>query len=156
MNPTRHCAISVDVDSINSMRVFYGLSPEPLSSAEPIYHKAIPRFLDIFDEYCVKATFFVIGGDCAHMAVRNILRQVVDRGHEVANHSLRHTLGFSMLPSKEKEADILESTRLIGQACGRAPVGFRVPGYDIDEDTINILARAGYCYDSAAYPFFIS
>ncbi|MFH1593978.1 MAG: polysaccharide deacetylase family protein [Candidatus Omnitrophota bacterium] len=150
-----YCTISVDVDSLDSILRFHGQSPSIAYRAnDPIYEKVLPRFLRLFSEHGVKATFFVVASDCSSPSKQTMLQRVIDEGHEIANHSLNHAFGFSLLPRKEKEKDIFESTRIIEEACGQRPSGFRVPGYDIDEVTIDILDRAGYLYDSSVYKFF--
>ena len=150
-----YCSVSVDVDSIDALSRFHGLNNYYFSRIDPIYHKAIPRFLDLFDEYDLKATFFVIGKDCMSSSNQGILREIVSKGHEIANHSLSHIFGFSMLSREDKEFEIQESTQIIKDTSGYLPVGFRAPGYDVDEVTIDILDKTGYLYDSSVYKFFL-
>ena len=38
---------------------------------------------------------------------------------------------------------------------GYHPVGFRAPGYDIDEETIDILTENDYLYDSSLFPSYL-
>ncbi|MBP7055336.1 MAG: polysaccharide deacetylase family protein [Candidatus Omnitrophica bacterium] len=114
----------------------------------------MPRFLKLFDECNLKATFFVVANDfVGSNQNREILRDIISRGHEVANHSLNHEFAFSSLSRHDKEADIINSTDIIKDACGVLPRGFRIPGYDIDEVTIDILDKNGYLYDSSLYKF---
>ena len=51
------CTISVDVDSLDSVLKFYGTKQGGLSGADPVYGLAVPRFLKLFDECGIKATF---------------------------------------------------------------------------------------------------
>lgn len=151
----RYCTISVDVDSIDSVLRFHGVKKHSLQDRDPVYELAMPRILKLFDEYDVKATFFIVASDCHKPATQQVVKNILSRGHEIANHSLDHKFAFSLLSRREKERDIVESTRLIKDACGKAPVGFRVPGYDVDEETIDILDAMGYLYDSSLYKFYI-
>ena len=143
------CAISIDVDSVNHLRVFYNL---PTQDNNSVYEKAIPRILKLFDEFGIKATFFVVGEDC--LRNKDILKAMISNGHEIANHSLEHKLAYSLLSKEEKVYDVECSTRLISENCGIRPVGFRVPGYDVDNDTLDILERNQYEYDSSLFRFF--
>ncbi len=150
---TPRCTISVDVDSIDSVLKFYGKKESGFNGKDPVYELAVPRFLKLFDERGIKATFFVVASDCRKPATQKAVREIILKGHEVANHSLDHRFAFSLMPKSEKYKDIAESTQLIKDTCGEAPVGFRVPGYDVDEETIEILDRMGYSYDSSLYKF---
>ncbi|MCH2533133.1 MAG: polysaccharide deacetylase family protein [Bdellovibrionales bacterium] len=47
-----------------------------------------PKLLDILDEYNVKATFFVLGKNAK--AYPEIIKEIVRRGHKLANHSHSH------------------------------------------------------------------
>jgi peptidoglycan-N-acetylglucosamine deacetylase len=154
-NKRPYCTISVDVDSFDSLLKFNGLKRSDYGDRDPVYELAVPRLLALFDEYGIKATFFVVASDCHNSATRQVLGQIIEKGHEIANHSLDHRFAFSLLSRSEKEKDIAESTEIIKNACGKAPVGFRVPGYDVDEETIDILDRMGYSYDSSLYKFFL-
>ena len=149
------CTISVDVDSFDSVLKFWGMNKNDFSGMDPVYELAVPRFLKLFDECGIKATFFVVASDCRKSATQQAVREIVSKGHEIANHSLDHRFAFSLLPKSEKYKDIAESTEIIKNTCGKAPVGFRVPGYDVDEETIEILDRMGYSYDSSLYKFLI-
>jgi peptidoglycan/xylan/chitin deacetylase (PgdA/CDA1 family)/glycosyltransferase involved in cell wall biosynthesis len=52
---------------------------------DPIY---TPRILDIFRDFAVKATFFIVGG--AAEQYPNIVRRIKKEGHDVGNHSYSH------------------------------------------------------------------
>src|SRR5690606_3445687 len=49
------------------------------------------KILDILDKYNAKATFFVIGKRC--LEHKEILKDIVIRGHMVGNHSFSHLTG---------------------------------------------------------------
>jgi peptidoglycan/xylan/chitin deacetylase (PgdA/CDA1 family) len=85
-----------------------------------------PQILEIFRDYRVKATFFVVG-DCAEQ-YPNIVRRMVDEGHEVGNHSYSHPY-FQRLSWKGASQEIgMTNTvlnRILGQKCRlfRPPFG---------------------------------
>lgn len=155
MKDKKYCAISVDVDSFSSILKFNGEDKSKYGSYDPVYEKSIPRFLQLFEDHGIRATFFIVAEDCMEKSKADMVKMIYDRGHEIANHSLSHSFAFSMLKPSEKEEDIKKSTRMIKDACGRSPVGFRVPGYDIDEVTLEILEKEKYSYDSSLYKFFL-
>lgn len=144
------CGISVDVDSVSTLQRFYGIDPVD-TKEDPVYAKTLDRFTALFDEVGVKATFFIVADEIEKNS-KPILR-LKELGHEIANHSLRHTFGFSRLSRAEKEADITRSTEIMKDFFGVQPCGFRAPGYDIDNETLDVLSRHGYAYDSSLYNF---
>lgn len=142
-------AIQVDVDEL---WVYYEslFSPVPQDTPALVYAQGIPRLLDLFDEYGIQATFFVCGRD---LPVHNrAVAEIVRRGHEVANHTYSHPMGFARLSPDAKRAEIVRSHDLIAAAAGQAPVGFKSPGYSFHPDQLEILAGLGYRYDSSILP----
>jgi peptidoglycan-N-acetylglucosamine deacetylase len=80
------------------------------------------------------------------------LRAMVARGHEVANHSLDHLYDLSRLPTLEILHQIDGGAQAIADATGRRPVGFRAPGYVINDDMVDALITTGHRYDSSVFP----
>jgi len=145
--------IQVDIDSFWTLLRFYGYESN-IDKSNTIYEIAIPRIRQIFKKYNVKATFFVIGKDLEVEINRKIIRELIDDGHEIANHTMTHPYGFSQLSKKEKEREIRECEELIYNVTGSYPMGFKAPGWDIDSYTIDILEKRGYKYDSSVFPSY--
>ena len=82
------------------------------------------------------------------------MRELIRRGHEVANHSTWHRPGFARLTREEKHADIATTHRLIMDATGQPAVGFKSPGFSLGPDQLDVLAELGYLYDSSLLPTF--
>lgn len=141
--------IQVDVDEI---WVYYEslFSPVPQDTPALVYEQGIPRLLDLFDDYGIQATFFVCGRDLP--AHNDAVAEMVRRGHEIANHTYSHPMGFARLSPAEKRAEIGRSHDLLAAAAGQAPVGFKSPGYSFRADQMEILAGLGYLYDSSILP----
>lgn len=145
----RICSVSVDLDPISCYRRIHGLPAE--SGPDPVYAHALPRFLDLFDELGVRGTFFVIGQDLAEPAHAALLREAVERGHELANHTLEHPYNLPQLSPDECRRQI-EGCHQALAAIGVDCVGFRAPGYNIDPRTLHVLESLGYHYDSSIFP----
>ena len=143
--------IQVDVDSFWTLLNFYGYDGPP-HETRTIYEIAIPRMLEIFRRFKVKATFFVVGRDLLDERNQVILRQIVEEGHEIANHTMNHPFGFSKLSRERKEREICEAERIIERMTGMRPRGFRAPGYDMDTEALHILESRDYVYDSSVFP----
>jgi peptidoglycan/xylan/chitin deacetylase (PgdA/CDA1 family) len=141
--------IQVDVDELWVYYESIG-QPAPAGLAARVFEEGIPRLLALFAAYGIRATFFVCGRDLPAQA--GWLREMVRQGHEVANHSTWHRTGFARLKREEKRADIATTHVLIEAACGRAPVGFKSPGFSFAADQLGVLAELGYRYDSSILP----
>ena len=141
--------LQVDVDELWVYYESVGLST-PADAPSQAYTEGIPRLLDLFDRFDVRATFFVCGRDLP--AQGQTVAEMVRRGHEVANHSFAHRNGFARLNPAEKRADIAATGELIAEATGCKPVGFKSPGFSFSPDLLEVLAELGYLYDSSLLP----
>ena len=88
--------------------------------------------LDVLDARNARATFFVKGTVAEKHPDR--VREIVSRGHSVANHSYSHPSGsFWCLPARRIQREIEECNRVLAAATGvkpdlfRAPVGMKNP-----------------------------
>jgi peptidoglycan-N-acetylglucosamine deacetylase len=57
-----------------------------------------PRILDILDQHEVKATFFCVGDNVRKYP--EVFTEVVQRGHQVGNHTYHHVVGWKMRRKK--------------------------------------------------------
>jgi hypothetical protein len=140
--------LSVDVDSVASHLEGYGFDrPQDDGTAMRL---AVPRAMDLFERYEARATFFLIG--CEAESYPDAVREIADRGHEVASHSMTHRLPFATLDNERAQEEIIDSKELLLRLSGEEVVGFRAPSWDADTTLCERLARAGYSYDASAYP----
>jgi peptidoglycan/xylan/chitin deacetylase (PgdA/CDA1 family) len=84
-----------------------------------------PALLDALDARGQKATFFVIGERAERHA--ELVRQIAGRGHQVENHSLRHSYATPFVPAGRLCAELQRVSEIIRAATGRAPRWFRPP-----------------------------
>ena len=108
--------------------------------------------LELFAETDTKATFFTLGW----IAERHpqLVRQIVDAGHELASHGWDHRRVFTMT-REEFRADVARTQAVLEDAGGVAIRGYRAPSFSIDARTPwahEELARAGYAYSSSVAP----
>jgi peptidoglycan-N-acetylglucosamine deacetylase len=143
--------LQVDVDELWVYYESIG-RPAPEAVSALVYQQGIPRLLDLFDRFGIRATFFVCGRDLPAQAIT--VAEMIRRGHEVANHSASHRNGFARLSQAEKRADIAAAGELIAQVTGQQPVGFKSPGFSFSPDLWVVLAELGYLYDSSLLPTF--
>lgn len=110
------------------------------------------RLLDLFDEYKVKGTFFLVGWVADRTP--NLVREIVARGHEPACHSYWHRTVYSLTPDEFRE-DTRNSKDRIEQIGGAPVLGYRAPTWSITRTclwALDILAELGFQYDSSIYP----
>lgn len=111
------------------------------------------ELLRILDELKIKATFFVTGffAEKEPEQVRNIF----EKGHEVASHGYSHFYRHSNFSKGELEKDILKSKEKIEKVIKKRVIGFRSPQLQYSEELIRILDKTGFKYDSSLHPAFV-
>ncbi len=150
MGRARLCSVSIDLDPIWCYTRIHDL-PEA-EGPDPIYAHGLRRFLELFDELGIRATFFVVASDVRNPEHAALLREAVAMGHELGNHSLDHPYNLPGLSHEEGRRQVVGGHEAILEGCGVSCVGFRAPGYNIDERTIGWLEELGYHYDSSVFP----
>lgn len=83
-----------------------------------------PKLLDILKERGLKATFFMVGRNVT--AYPQIVRRMVEEGHEVANHSWSHPL-LTSLGDTSLDSQLRRTHDAIIKACGVTPTLYRPP-----------------------------
>ncbi|OJY22005.1 MAG: hypothetical protein BGO98_34845 [Myxococcales bacterium 68-20] len=100
------------------------------------FPETTPRVLELLEEYDVRATFFVIGryldgDDERARASRAVLRNVVEAGHLVGNHTYDHALLTTISRTQVLE-QIDRGAASIERAIGKRPILFRPPFGGLD------------------------
>lgn len=100
------------------------------------FPETTPRVLELLAEYDLRATFFVIGryldgDDERARASRAVLRDVVDAGHLVGNHTYDHAL-LTRISRTEVLEQIDRGAASIERAIGKRPILFRPPFGGLD------------------------
>jgi polysaccharide deacetylase family protein (PEP-CTERM system associated) len=112
------------------------------------------RLLDLFDEFNVRSTFFVLGWIAARHP--DLVREIAMRGHEVASHGYEHRLVYAQRP-EEFRADVRRSKRELEDLISWPVVGYRAPSYSVTRRSLwalTILAEEGFEYDSSIFPIW--
>ncbi len=86
--------------------------------------KLTPQLLDMLKARKVKATFFVVGQNAA--AYPEIVKRIVDEGHEIGNHSWNHPQ-LTRLSRAAVDAQMSKTNAAIKAAAGFDPVVMRPP-----------------------------
>lgn len=110
------------------------------------------RLLDLFAEYDVRATFFVLGWVAERFPA--LVQSISSAGHEVASHGYAHRLIYSQSP-REFRDDLRRARTAIEQAAGAPVIGYRAPSFSIVSRSLwalDVLVEEGYSFDSSIYP----
>ncbi|WP_231188734.1 polysaccharide deacetylase family protein [Haladaptatus sp. DYF46] len=139
--------ISVDFEYFShtpAYRNARGTAPDPNIGAG-----AMDGLLDALNDADAEATFFVV----SDIAERHpgLVTRVADAGHEIASHTRNH-VHLSEIPSEERRAALRNSRETLEQTVGTPVTGVRAPSFDVPPDYFDLLADAGYEYDSSVVP----
>ncbi|GEP43151.1 hypothetical protein BGE01nite_24420 [Brevifollis gellanilyticus] len=83
-----------------------------------------PKLLDILKKENIKVTFFLVGR-CVN-AYPNVVKRMVDEGHEIASHSWSHPL-LTSLGDQSLDSQMQRTHDAIIKACGVTPTLYRPP-----------------------------
>lgn len=116
----------------------------------------IPVILDLLDELDIKITFFIVGQDAALERNHNLLKMLVERGHEIGNHSFHHESWLKTYSKSKIEEEIILAEDAILQATGQRTNCFRGPGFSWSNDLLEVLQKRNYIFDASILPTYIS
>ena len=108
--------------------------------------------LDLFDEFRMKSTFFVLGWVARRSP--ELIREIHARGHEVASHGMSHKLVYNQ-SIEEFTSETRESKQLLEDIIGAPIEGYRASTYSITQRSLwalDVLVEAGFKYDSSIFP----
>jgi polysaccharide deacetylase family protein (PEP-CTERM system associated) len=146
-------AMTVDVEEYFTVQALDAVVPRDKWPAQAMRADASTRrLLDLFDTHAMKATFFVLGWVAERN--RSLVREIHDRGHEIAAHSFWHRMVFEMTPD-EFRADLVRVRDLLQDTIGAPVRGYRAPTYSITSSALwahEILVEEGFEYSSSIFP----
>jgi peptidoglycan-N-acetylglucosamine deacetylase len=148
----RLCALSVDLDEIPNYHAIHGLPPPPAPAAHAVYDVAIGRLEEFARAHALPLTLFAIGADMARAENARRLREMAERGHEIANHTLDHLYDLTRRDGDEMRRQVQAAAVVLEGATGQRPVGFRAPGYTVTDSLLDVLVECGVVYDSSVFP----
>lgn len=140
----RICLITNDVETTSILN--HKLRDK---TGEYVLKQGMPRLLDLYDKYGVKATFFYTG----HIAklYPQVVKMAYERGHEVGSHGLTHEVNqaFDVLSPDEQLSHLKQSKQILEDIIGDEVVSFRAPAARVDKCFPKILQEAGFKIDSS-------
>jgi hypothetical protein len=149
-NNNRVCSLSLDLDNQWSYMKTHG---DGRWESYPSYLAwAVPRILEYLDSRGLKITFFVVGKDATFEESAGAMRQIVEAGHEIGNHSFNHEPWLHLYSEEQLDEELARAEEAIFAATGTKPTGFRGPGFSLSATTLKVLSRRGYQYDATVFP----
>ena len=146
-------ALTVDVEDYFQVSAFadnieqHEWDEHPLRVEDNTY-----KLLDLFDEYQVKATFFILGWVAERQ--RDLVLEIARRGHEVACHGYSHQLVYNQTPEVFQQ-ETVRAKSILEDIIQQPVLGYRAASYSITEKSLwalDILAESGFVYDSSIFP----
>jgi peptidoglycan/xylan/chitin deacetylase (PgdA/CDA1 family) len=155
---TTTVCLTFDFDAFSIwMSTFKQTTPTALSRGEYSGRVGVVRVLEMLGRHNVPATFFVP----AHTASTypEIVGALVGAGHEVASHGYLHESPVG-LDAHEEEQLLLRSRDVLETVAGVRPVGYRSPAWDLSDQSVELLLKHDYRYDSSMMaddfrPYFV-
>jgi polysaccharide deacetylase family protein (PEP-CTERM system associated) len=145
--------MSVDVEDYFQVSAFDATVPRASWDEMPSRVAAnTRRLLAIFDEFEVRATFFVLGW--VGQRFPDLVREIAGRGHEIASHGYAHRLVYDQTLHAFRD-DVRRAKALLEDLSGRRVIGYRAPSYSITTRSLwalDVLLEEGYEYDASIFP----
>lgn len=116
--------------------------------------ESMSRLLELLARHDAHGTFFVLGW--LAQRIPELVRAIVEGGHEVASHGWDHERVTRQSPENFR-LSIRRSRETLEDLAGQPVVGFRAPSFSIvpgREWALDLLLEEGYRYDSSLFPIW--
>jgi peptidoglycan/xylan/chitin deacetylase (PgdA/CDA1 family) len=143
--PRHIVCLSFDFDTMSGFIARGLTTPTPLSRGE-FGARAAPRILALLRSRGIASTWFTPG-----FTIETYPREceaVVKAGHEIGHHGWSH-VPPAELSRFDEEMDLERANDAILRLTGRKARGYRSPSWDLSANTIDLLVRHGFDYDSS-------
>ena len=141
--------LGFDIDGVTSWinrDPAFANHPSLMSMAEYGPAVATPRILDMLDQYSIPASFYIPGYVAENYS--GLVKEIADRGHEVAHHGYMHEPPSTL--SREQEDEVLRrGIDILGGITGQQPLGYRSPSWELSEHSLDLLISRGFVYDTS-------
>lgn len=145
------CAISVDLDEIACYHAIHGVSGAE-SAPSAVYEIALERLASWARELAIPLTLFVVGRDLENDRNQRRLSVLHAAGFELANHSLDHRYDLTRLSRGKMREQVEGGMERLQEILGTINVGFRAPGYLVNDALLQVVHDSGALYDSSVFP----
>jgi peptidoglycan-N-acetylglucosamine deacetylase len=143
--PRHIVCLTFDFDTMSGFIARGLTTPTALSRGE-FGARASPRILAFLRSRGIRSTWFTPGFTIE--TYPSECEAVVKGGHEIGHHSWAHVPPAHQ-SREEEEADMTRANGAILRLCGRKARGYRSPSWDLSPNTVDLLVKNGFVYDSS-------
>ena len=146
-------ALTVDVEDYFHVSAFEkAIEKTDWKNLELRVEKNTYRLLELFEQKQAKCTFFTLGWVAERCP--NMIKAIVDQGHELASHGFDHQRATEMTP-EQFIADVSQSKKVLEDVSGQEIIGYRAPSFSFNDSNTWVyqaLVELGFEYSSSTYP----
>ena len=136
--------LTFDFDALSIWIARGMVSPTALSRGE-FGVVGATRILALLRKYNIVSTWFVPGHTIESFPAS--CEQIVAAGHEIGNHGWTHRSILDMSQAEEED-ELLRASESIRKLTGHYPIGYRSPVWDLTPNTVHLLIKHGFYYES--------
>jgi peptidoglycan-N-acetylglucosamine deacetylase len=137
--------LTFDFDALSGFIARGMTTPTPISRGE-FGVVASERILSLMKRYEIPTTWFIPGHTLE--TYPEACERVVARGHEIGHHGWTHVPPAN-LSREAEEAGLVRANEAIRKLTGQHARGYRSPSWDLSPNTIELLLKHDFLYDSS-------
>ena len=139
-------SFDVDNETVQGLRDG-SVSIGPLSQGEYGSRVALPRVVELMNQQEIPSTFFFPAWSLKLAPAQADLIQASGI-HEIAVHGWIHERN-SELDAETEERLLIAAVEAMTELTGERPVGYRAPSWNFSPNTLDIVRRLGFLYESS-------
>ena len=140
--------LSFDNDNESWLLAAGNTSPTTLSTADFGAQTGLPRILALLDKYRISSTFFIPA--VSALLHPEMIPAIMKSGrHEIGVHGWIHEFPPATGSAAEEERLLNLAIDYLTKATGKRPVGYRAPSWAFSENTLGLIRKANFFYDSS-------
>jgi peptidoglycan/xylan/chitin deacetylase (PgdA/CDA1 family) len=121
-------------------------SPSFMSRGEFGAKVGVPRLLDLYERFDIKTTWFTPGHTVDTFTEECEL--IAAKGHEFGHHGYFHE-NPTLIDAGTEEELVERAFATFDKRLGVRPTGYRSPYWDYSDNTLDIVEKMGFKYDSS-------
>jgi len=151
----KYALITNDVESTSIIR-----NELSYKTAELVFYEGMPKLLNLYRKYNIKATFFFTGEIIELFP--DIVKLVIPDNHEIGSHGYSHDINqaFDILSYEEQCEHLKKSKYLLEKISNDEVISFRAPALRVNKYTPKALIKSGFKIDSSVssqrFDFFLT
>ena len=143
-------AVCISFDDDNESWLLAGgeLSPTTLSAADFGAQEGLPRILALLDKYQLPSTIFIPA--VSALLHPEMIPAIMKSGrHEIGVHGWIHEFPPATGSAAEEDRLLNKAIDYLTKQTGKRPVGYRAPSWAFSANTLGLVRKAGFLYDSS-------